>query len=131
MLGVFGTSAVSLAEARAVLTRGIGESAAAIPAPAPSCSKRRRLIRFVTVESGVTSGVVPLFAGPARSEFLSSDLINLVFGSISQDYSSRAARVNAVSNSGSVLIADLAIVSCDADGAAATSTSAGDDHCAD
>jgi hypothetical protein len=88
-----------------MLTRGIGESAAAILAPAPSCSNRRRLIRLVTVESGVTSGVVPLFADPATSEFFSSDLIKLVFGSIREHYSSRAARVNAVSESGSVLIA--------------------------
>lgn len=98
MLGVLGTSAVSLVEARAVLTRGIGESAAAILAPAPSCSKRRRLIRLVTAGCGFAFEVVPLFSDAARSEFLSSDLVKLVFGSVSHHYSSRAALVNAASD---------------------------------
>ena len=59
-------------------TRGIGKSAA-IPAPAPNCNIRRRLIRrerFDTTAGSAddaASTVVPRVAGPSRSEFWLSD----------------------------------------------------------
>ena len=49
-------------------TRGIGKSAV-IPAAAPSCNKLRRLIRLERFDASV----VPLVAGPSRSEFWLSD----------------------------------------------------------